>query len=74
MIMCSLASFETLEIESDTGSYHSAIDHDSNKEGERQIGRQVKKHFSHSISYANEYLCAIEDIMDTALRALDFLL
>ena len=27
--------FETLEIESDTGSHHSAIDHDRNNEGER---------------------------------------
>ena len=35
VILCSLASFETLEIESDTGSHQSAIDHNSNKEGER---------------------------------------
>ena len=29
------ASFETLEIESDTGGHHSGIDHDLNKEEER---------------------------------------
>ena len=29
VILCSHASFEILEIEIDTGSHHSAIDHDS---------------------------------------------